>query len=1109
MTAHRFPPSGKIGIVAILAALLLGSHPLTAHAQDAAAGRELFEKRIRPILVRDCYKCHSPATKTPKGGLRLDTPSGLRRGGDTGPIVVPGKPADSLLIQALHHENRAMPPGQKLPAAVIADFVRWVEMGAPDPRPEPTDVRAAAALAWDALVEERRQWWSLQPVAAPPVPAVQDPRWAGQPIDRFLQAKREAVGVRPAPPADRTTLIRRLTFALIGLPPASEELERFVNDTAPDAWERLVDRLLASPHFGERWARHWMDVVRYTDTYGYEWDIPAKGAWRYRDYLVRAFNQDLPFDQSIREQIAGDLLRTPRTDPRSHLNESLAGVMFYQMGEKRHGDSADFDGIHQEMLDNKIDAFGKTFQATTIACARCHDHKLDPIAQREYYALAGAFMSSRWVTNTLDTPEANAPLIHQLGSVKAQLRTALANQWIDEVNHLPNLLFGKVPRSEAWQKLLTPPSKSEPMLEDCFSPWLQLSRPTTAPVADLWRKLARQYAEQRQTRTATNARDFALVADFGQEVPPGWSVDGVGLRQVVPCGDFTVALSGSAAVGRLLPGGLFTHALSPRLNGAVRTPLLNRFDRQQLSFEYCGGDFSAHRTVVDNAFLTERQKYLDKPTLGWLRLSAQPAMKNRRVYIELATKTSNPNFPPRVGLGGECSEEQADDPRSWFGLRRVFAHNVDREPADELARFGPLFAGDAPRDLPEAAARYAAWFRAALQAWAANHATPEDVALLNGLLDRGVLTNHCDLTGNPQVAALVNRYRDLEKQLTLPRTINGMADMDPGCNYRLNVRGEYDQLGEAVPRGYLRQLPGAGQPFADRHSGRAELAQRIASASNPLTARVFVNRVWHWLFGAGLVSTLDDFGHAGARPTHPELLDYLAGRFTADGWSPKRLIRTIVLTETWQQSSATTADALVVDPDNGLLHHYALQRLDAECIRDAMLTASGRLDPRLYGPPVNPHRPKEDPQKRLFSGPVDGDGRRSLYTKITIMEPPRFLATFNQPTPKIPTGRRDVTNTPAQSLALLNDPFVHGQAERWAAQLMDTPDPSVSVRLTRMFVRALGRQPTAEEVCRWNAAVADFAALHGVGCGHLLHSKAVWQDVAHALFNAKEFIYLR
>jgi hypothetical protein len=517
---------------------------------------------------------------------------------------------------------------------------------------------AIAAPAGRAVESPDSQtWWSLRPVARPELPAVRDATWSDEPVDRFVRACLEARGLSPARPADRGTLLRRLSFVLTGLPPAPDAVDAFVRDLDPDAYAKLVDRLLASPHFGEHWARHWMDVVRYGDTYGYEWDIPAKGAWRYRDYLIRAFNQDIPFDQLVREQIAGDLLSQPRVDPMAQIDESLVGPMFFQMGEKRHGDSAEFNGIHQEMLHNKIDAFSKAFLGLTVGCARCHDHKLDPIPQRDYYALAGVFMSSRWVARTLDRPARNRAVLERLRAMKPAIRAALADQWLDEMRSLATCLVaaqgnlaGAGDRVAAWNKVLTRPAGQDRPLEDPLAPWSQVVQAVRAgkPPANAWRQIAGQYETTGRARTQDNASRFRLAADFRQNVPPGWSVEGVGLRDgPVCCGDFTVALDGPAAIGMLLPGGLFTNALSPRLNGAVRSPYLHTLPGAHLTFESAGGDFAAHRTVIDNAFLCEKQTYLTEPQPAWLKFSTFPAMSQRRIYIELATKASNPNFPPR------------------------------------------------------------------------------------------------------------------------------------------------------------------------------------------------------------------------------------------------------------------------------------------------------------------------------------------------------------------------------------------------------------------------------------------------------------------------------
>jgi hypothetical protein len=339
---------------------------------------EFFEKKVRPVLVEHCYSCHSTAVKQ-RGGLLLDTRDGLRRGGDSGPALAPGKPAASLFLKVLRHTDDApkMPPKGKLPETVIADLEAWVKMGAPDPR-EKAPAQTATA-SWDEMLRTRRQWWSLQPVRPPQVPAVKDAALSKHPVDRFLLARLEQAGLQPAAAADPRTLIRRLSLVLTGLPPTPAEVERFcqsANRNPQSAIEQEVDRLLASPPFGERWARHWLDVVRFSETHGNEWNYEVHHAWRYRDYLIRAFNEDVPYDQFVREHIAGDLL-PPRWNQQEQINEALIGTAFYRFGEVNHDDCIALRQIGFDLLDNQIDTLTKAFQATTVACARCHDHKVD------------------------------------------------------------------------------------------------------------------------------------------------------------------------------------------------------------------------------------------------------------------------------------------------------------------------------------------------------------------------------------------------------------------------------------------------------------------------------------------------------------------------------------------------------------------------------------------------------------------------------------------------------------------------------------------------------------------------------------------------------------
>ena len=1064
---------------------------LLQHAVALEPGRDFFEKKIRPILVGRCYKCHSRAAADPKGGLLLDSRAGMRQGGDSGPAVVPRDVPGSKIIAALRHETVQMPPDAKLPPHITQDFVTWIEMGAPDPRDQADDSKTENEQTWEQIYQSRRDWWSLRLVTRPGLPRGKQ-QWSQHPVDRFIHESLRQQQLQPCPQADRATLIRRLAFALTGLPPTAEEYRGFVDDQSDHAWKTLVDYYLQSPHYGERFARHWMDVVRYTDSHGYEWDIPAKGAWRYRDYLIRAFNQDVAFDQLVREQIAGDLLKHPRFNEELQINESVIGPMFYQMGEKRHGDSSQFEGVHQEMLDNKIDALSKAFQATTVACARCHDHKLDAISQKEYYALAGVMMSSRWTTNTLDLPSRNMDLIEQLQKLKPQVRAATARAWLADIDQVS---------AAALTKLV--PEDNLPH-EDLNFVWQQLTRVPTEEIASRWEELRDLLLADSAERTAKNRSACSILVDFNEELPAGWTVDGVGTRQKVQTGDFQIDQVGGKVIQTFYLGGIATGAISTKLNGAVRSPLFQNMPAPFFSVRMAGGQYAAWRTPIDNAFLCNTEKRLTNSQYQWeLFPTRTDRFRERRVFLEFVTKESNPNFPSIYSRLIPLEDEE--DPRSWFAINQIVAHQTEEAPREEITRYAELFDAPPPANIQQALERYRRWIKAAMTRWENSQSTEQDVLLLNQLLLTPWITNNKD---DVRLKSLVEQYRQLEAKVQASQAVNGMVDADEGLDYRVNIRGDVHTLGEQVPRGYLRVLSKGTGPFKDSGSGRLELAEHIASSANPLTARVFVNRIWHWLFGRGIVATPSDFGHLGEQPSHPELLDWLTSEFIRSGWSTRKLVRLIVTSQTWQQSGQVKQKGFEKDPENQMLHHFPTQRLDAESIRDAMLAVSGRLDRSLYGPTSDPHRNNEDMTKRLFSGPLDGNGRRSIYTKVTILEQCKFMSLFNQPQPKIPSGRRDVTTTPAQSLALLNHRFVVGQAEHWGQQLVHQEDSTIPSRLKDMLFLAYSRSMQPQELDRWTEVVGKLSELHGES-NRILYNHDVWTDVAHTIFNTKEFIYIR
>jgi hypothetical protein len=1077
--------------IALFAALPLPS--LHASTGIAPGDLEFFETRIRPVLVDHCYQCHSTKSRVIKGGLRLDSPAGWQTGGDSGePAIVPGKPDESRLIRAVRHEDGVteMPPDRaKLPEQVILDLTEWIKRGAPAPRERAIETSPGKS-SWEALYQERLKWWSLQPLAERSPPAVRKQEWVRNDVDRFILAALEARGMQPAPEADRRVLARRLSFALTGLPPSQEQVDRFLSDTSANIDRAFVQSLLDSPHFGEHWARHWMDVVHYADTHGYEWDVPAKNAWMYRDYLIRAWNADVPFRQLVMEHIAGDLIE-PRIDPDTGLNESLHGPMGLRLGERRHGDNAFAEGVTQEAMANIVDTLSKGFLATTVACARCHDHKLDAIAQRDYFALMGVFMSSRWGVRCVDTTDCNEQVIDDLGRIKQKIRAELAREWLHSRGFIASALATIPADKQAATRF--------PETLKAF--WQQMQ------AAPLGRE---PFEQERARRIAHNKANLKLLADFAHDdTTVGWQSDGSGMRHgLVNDGEIVVADDGDAVLAQILPAGRWSHVWSSRLAGAVRSPMFDDRVAATISVGCAGDKHAAYAMIVDQAFHSERMKFLNDQSPSWLTLTAGNFdtlaggidHSRRRVYLELATKSLNNYFPPRIGYGGIKESDVADE-RSWFGITQIYQHAPDKPPLDELTRFTPLFADKA--DWPT---RFANVLLSAVARWAQGACNAEDARLLDEALHAGLLPN--DLQKSPKLAALVSAYRTTERRLQPDRTIGSIADWNEGRDEQIGIRGSYTEFGDAVPRGNIRFLGGAASRQVPASSGRLELARDLVSDQNPLTARVFVNRVWLYLFGEGLVRTPDDFGHLGQLPSHPELLDYLALRFMREGWSLKKLVAFIVDSATWRQCGTASAAALEVDPENRLWHHMPLRRLEAESLRDSILVVSGRLDPKLYGPPIDPYRTATDPAKRLFCGPLDGNGRRSIYLKMTLMEPPRLLAVFNQPIPRLTTGRRDVTNVPTQALTLLNDPFVVEMARVWSVRLVHDGASAPEERAARMFASALGRPTRSPETARLVELAKQSAKLRGFNTERLIDCQAAWQDVAHAIFNLKEFIYV-
>jgi len=1033
--------------------LLAFSAAAAAHAALAPADVEFFENRIRPVLAQDCYECHRTGGKM-KAGLALDHRAALLKGGDAGPAVVPGDTKNSLLLQAIRHEHEdlAMPKaGAKLDAAVIADFERWVARGAPDPRDAPpTDAQVAAATDWPAVRARRMNWWSFQPIRDVVPPAGDAPH----PIDRFLAARRTALGLAAAPRADPATLARRLSFALTGLPPAANRHATFSDQ---------VESLLASPHFGERWARHWMDWVRYADSHGSEGDPPIPHAWRYRDYLIRALNADVPYDQLVREHLAGDLLPAPRLDPALKLNESALGTA--QLRMVLHG-FAPTDALEElvRFTDDQINVVSKTFLGLTLSCARCHDHKFDPISQRDFTSWHGIFSSPAPALIAVDAPDAAEPAHRAaLDATKEKLRAALAAAWLADADALAARLLTP---DVATAKLIAAASKPDSALH----PFFLLDRQHSADAALApWRRQFAGIARHRD-RTFPHRWDLSRASDLAP-----WRRDGPAVQSPAPAGAFAVAPEGDRVLVGLYPAGTYSHLHSTKDRGLLLSPRVPLGQKYDLWLRVSGEGGSFARYAVRN-YPRQGTVFPVQALVGtaprWIKLPLD-YWQGDSIHLEFSTAADQPVVANPAAT------------RSWFGVSEALLVRAGELGPFEVWPFAATVLaalGDTPpADHAALAAGFAAALRSSATAWRDHRATDGDAELLDQLLRAGLLRNRpADL---PEAAPHLAAYRETEAALRIPTRAPGVIEM-AAVDAPFLPRGDHKRPGAPVPRYFLEAFDPA--PFAVADSGRLVLAEAIVDRGRPLAARVIVNRVWHHLFGRGLVTTPDNLGRMGETPSHPELLDYLATWFVEHRWSLKALIRFIVTTEAWQLASAPPPGAAEKDPDNRLLAHAPVRRLEAEAIRDALLAVSGELKTdQRSGPPV------------LGTVP-----RRSVYVRVKRNDLDPFLAAFDAPVPSTTVGRRDVTNVPGQSLTLLNSPYVRGLAQRWATRL--AADPALATpdaRIRAMYAAAFFRAPTASELARAAALVSAPPADGAAG--------EAWVDLAHALFNTKEFIFLR
>jgi hypothetical protein len=1085
------------GRILAIALLIAWGTPAAARAADEA-GLEFFEKRVRPLLAARCYECHSGNAKRLEGKLRLDSLAATLKGGETGPAIMPGKPKESLLVDAINYgELYQMPPKGKLPAEEIAILTKWVELGAPWPK---EDVASSAASSKDFdLAKRKAAHWCWQPIANPPVPTIRNPKSEiRNPLDAFILARLQEKGLSPAPPADKRTLIRRAYFDLIGLPPSPEEVEAFLKDDSPQAFEKVVKQLLDSPHFGERWGRHWLDLVRYAESRGHEFDYNIPNAHEYRDYVIRALNADVPYGQFVTEHIAGDLLAGPRLNPKDGSNESIVGTGFWFLGEWCHS-PVDIRKDECDRVDNMLDVATKTFLGVTVTCARCHDHKFDAISQKDYYALSGYLQSSSYRLTRFEAWQQDRQVAADLTNLDAK--------------HRPLLAAAAEKAIEAKADELAAALGAD---FDNLKPLLEVEERAAGSaevVIDYANCDAAEWMADGPTFGPAPVRAGDLLLPHGDLQPLEIAASGAARRDA-----FWNGLSGGASEGDAgrLSGWL-------RAGRTLKTPTFTLTTGQvHYLIEGVGHVYSA----VDSHAMINGPLHgeLAKDTGGNADLPARwithdlSRYAGHRVHLEFSPK-GDEDFRVRMIVQGERPPAPSRQANQLLAQVQEAQKSGSKDAVAVACRnvvmsAASCLAADKPADDKQFAdkAIVANWLLAQVSV-----ADELPVALAQRLAEYR--------SEQDKLAARVRR----ESRLCL-----AMWDGTP-VDENLLIRGNHKTVGPVVPRRIIeavQQASGGRQPpeeTAGAGNGRLELARQIVDPENPLTSRVMVNRVWQHLMGRGIVPSVDNFGVLGQEPTHPELVDHLATQFMQDGWSVKRLIRAIMLSDTYQRSSIADFGLRIadsqpesvasnpkseirnpksIDPQNLLFHRQNIKRLEGEAIRDSILAISGRLDRTQFGTSV-PIYLTEFMQGRGrpgASGPLDGSGRRSIYIAIRRNFLSPMMLAFDTPIPFSTVGRRNVSNVPAQALILMNDPFVSEQARVWASKLLaDKSLATPEARIRRMYSEAFSREATDQEIAAGMAFLEQQAREYGLASG-ANQDERVWADLAHVLFNVKEFV---
>lgn len=1098
-------------IIALLVSFVLGQ-PVQANEADLKK-QAFFEKRIRPLLIQQCYDCHSEGSV--ESGLRVDSLSALVRGGERGPSVVIGKPEESLLIGAVNHSGQLhMPPKEKLSQKEISDLTEWIREGAYWPGAKavsaPREERAEGPL----FTEEEKAFWAFQPPVKPAVPRVKDTNWIQNPIDAFVLSKLEQKGFTPASPASKRDLIRRATFDLTGLPPTQEEIADFLKDESPDAFARVIDRLLASPRYGERWGRHWLDVARYADSNGLDENLSYANAFRYRDYVIAAFNKDKPFDQFVQEQLAGDILADQVND--DSRSEKITATGFLSIGAKMLAED-DQTKMQMDIIDEQLDTVGRTFMGLTLGCARCHSHKFDPIPIEDYYSLAGIFKSTktmenfqvvaRWQERTLASPEEIRDLEAQ------QKQIAALDMEINTVVKQADDLFLKRERERVGDYLLAGElKKQEAALIKNAKP---LGDTDAAPSALILEAEAYQRGNVKKSLTGYgegigviyNAGQLPNIAEYELEIPEA--------------GRYQFEIRYAAASARPLKLSINDQLVKQSAAGEVTGSWYPKSQKWKVEgiYQFSKG-INKIRLESKNPF-----PHIDKLLLA----SPQTDSGQKSNILADLTMPEHKLTGSLTAQWADYLEKAAQEKGSPFHVWNELVR-TGKVP-DDLGPVYQSFQGlnqlSAEERLVQAAQRYGQLFAEVNQEWQTLLATeagknakalPDaDREAIRSLLydPEGPFALPADRESEYADATKLQlkekRTTLKERKETLPvyPTAMAVSEQKPE-NIRVHLRGSHFTLGKKVPRQFLQVIAGEDQTaLSDKSSGRLKLAQWLTSGQHPLTARVMVNRLWRWHFGTGLVRTPDNFGKLGERPTHPELLDWLAVRFVEEDWSIKAMHRLIMLSSTYQMSTTYHTEQAAVDPENRLLWRMNRRRMEAEAIRDSILAVSGKLEYEMGGSMLGVENRKYVTSTRNVNPVMYQTNRRSVYLPIVRSALYEVLQAFDFADPSVLSGNRTHTTVAPQALFMMNSDFIMQNTQALAEKIVHETHLDQRARVNRVYKIVLKRPASPMEISQaLHYLEAYQRELESLELNQEEREMRTWQSLCRVLIASNEFLFV-